>query len=90
MATTTKSGGECILHQAIKSGPNRNLGKYLGEVDFIGHIVPASPDSLAIRDEAFDLYPFMLAAHTEWSLKVVYGLLGANPFVIEPYTLNTH
>ncbi len=86
-AKRSSVSGEYVLHEAIKAGPNRIfLGKYLGEVDFIGKIVQEWPESLEIHDEVLDLPPFVLAAQAGWSIKLIYGLLRANPFAIDPFT----
>ena len=75
--------GGFLLHQTIETGPRRRLGRYIGEVDFIGYIVEEAPGSLTVRDKVYGMFPFAMAANAGWSLGVIYGLLRANPLVLE-------
>jgi len=85
MASRKYSDNESVLNQTIKTGPGRDKGPHMNDVCFIGSIVEIFPESLLIKDEEYDMHPFLLAAHTNWSIGFVFGLLRTNPCVVETY-----
>ncbi len=78
--------GDLPLHRMLKAGI-KYKSRNGSDVSLIATVVENAPKALFTFDELHDMPPFMLACiDNQWSLDVIFGLLRAGPFAIEPYT----
>lgn len=78
--------GDLPLHRILKAGIKYQISSGGSDVALISTIAGTAPDALFSRDEIYQMPPFMLACiENQWSVDIVFGLLRAGPFAIQPY-----
>lgn len=77
--------GDLPLHRILKAGI-KYQSKSENDLSLVATVAGTAPRALFTCDEIYQMPPFLLACiDGQWSLDVVYGLLRAGPFAMEPY-----